>query len=136
MPNARRGEVALQIDGRRYTLCLTLGALAELEAAFGVEDLMALAERFGSGRLSGRDLVTLLAVALRGGGHALSDQEVAGLPLRDGIAPVAAAIAELLVVTFGGEASPPNPPVPQDPAGRQPFQGMSFQGTPSLGTTP
>ena len=66
MANRRRGEVALQLGDKRYTLCLTLGALAELEEAFGVEDLMALAERFGTGRLSSRDLLTLLAVALRG----------------------------------------------------------------------
>ena len=112
MPNRRRGEVALQLGDKRYTLCLTLGALAELEEAFGVEDLMALAERFGTGRLSSRDLLRLLAAALRGGGHALSDEEVASLPLADGIEPVASAIADLLVVTFGAETSS-NPPLPQ-----------------------
>jgi hypothetical protein len=114
MPNRRRGEVALQIGDTRYTLCLTLGALAELEDAFGVQDLMALAERFGTGRLSSRDLLTLLAVALRGGGHAMSDAEVAGLPLHDGIEPVAAALADLLVMTFGGGEASPNPMQPQN----------------------
>jgi tail tube GTA-gp10-like protein len=125
MPNARRGEVALQLGDRRYTLCLTLGALAELEEAFGVGDLMALAERFGTGRLTSRDLLALLAVALRGGGHPLSDAEVAGLPLHDGIAPVAAAIADLLVATFGGEASSPNPPQPQDATALRPSPGKT-----------
>ncbi len=113
MANKRRGEVALQLGDRCYTLCLTLRALAELEEAFGVQDLMALAERFGTGRLSSRDLLTLLAVALRGGGHELSDADVANLPLLGGIEPVAAAIADLLIATFGGEASPPNPQQPQ-----------------------
>jgi hypothetical protein len=112
MANARRGEVALQIGAARYTLCLTLGALAELEHAFGAEDLMALAERFGTGRLASRDLVALLAVALRGGGHAITDAEVAALPLAEGIAPVAQAIADLLVASFGG--APANPPPPQE----------------------
>jgi hypothetical protein len=125
MPNVRRGEVALQLGDRRYTLCLTLGALAELEEAFGVEDLMALAERFGAGRLSSRDLLALLAVALRGGGHELGDGEVANLPLRDGIAPVAAAIADLLVATFGGEAASSNPPQPQDATGLGPSRGKT-----------
>ena len=110
MPNRRRSKVALELGATRYTLCLTLGALAELEDAFGVQDLMALAERFGTGRLSSRDLLTLLAVAMRGGGHALSDGEVASLPLSGGIEPVAAAIADLLAATFG---SAPNPPGPQ-----------------------
>ena len=114
MPNRRRGEVALQLGDTRYTLCLTLGALAELEDAFGVEDLMALAERFGTGRLSSRDLLTLLGVALRGGGHAMSDAEAANLPLHDGIEPVAAALADLLVMTFGGGDAAPNPQYPQD----------------------
>lgn len=113
MPNRRRGEVALALGQQRYTLCLTLGALAELEDAFGVEDLAALAERFGSGRLSARDLLTLLAAALRGGGHALADEEVARLPLLDGIAPLAQAVADLLVATFGAEPTP-NPPPPQE----------------------
>ncbi|MEE1611221.1 gene transfer agent family protein [Microvirga sp. CF3016] len=126
MPNRRRGEVALQLGEARYTLCLTLGALAELEDAFGVQDLTALAERFGTGRLSSRELLTLLGVALRGGGHAMSDQEVANLPLDDGIAPVAAALADLLVMTFGGGDASPNPPRPQD-------AGTSL--TPSPGTT-
>jgi hypothetical protein len=113
MANKRRGEVALQLGAERYTLCLTLGALAELEDAFGVQDLMALAERFNTGRLSSRDLLTLLAVGLRGGGHALTDAEVANLPLAEGIEPVAIAVADLLVATFGTQASSPNPPQPQ-----------------------
>jgi len=112
MANRRRGEIALHLGQKTYTLCLTLGALAELEEAFGVEDLVALAGRFGTGRLSSRDLTRLLAVALRGGGHDVSDAEVASLPLTDGIEPVAAAIADLLVITFGAD-TPSNPPHPQ-----------------------
>jgi len=107
MPNPRRGEVALTIGASRYTLCLTLGALAELEAAFAVEDLVALAERFSSGRLSSRDLLAILAAGLRSGGHALDDTEVAALPLSDGLAPVTQAVADLLLATFGG--TPENP---------------------------
>lgn len=111
MPNPRRGEVALDLGDTRYTLCLTLGALAELEDAFAAEDLTALAERFGSGRLASRDLLLILGAALRGGGHPLSDAQVAALPLDRGIASVAEAIARLLVATFGaGEAAPPAHP--------------------------
>ncbi|HEX2020251.1 MAG TPA: GTA-gp10 family protein, partial [Aurantimonas sp.] len=50
--NRRRGEVPAIIDGRERTLCLTLGALAELEDSFAADNLAALAERFGQGRLS------------------------------------------------------------------------------------
>ncbi|MGB6081640.1 MAG: GTA-gp10 family protein, partial [Xanthobacteraceae bacterium] len=55
MPNRYRGEIVAEFGGRRRTLVLTLGALAELEAAFDVDDLAALAERFGSGRMRARD---------------------------------------------------------------------------------
>ena len=49
MPNLHRGEIEAEIGGVRRRLVLTLGALAELEAAFGADDLTALAERFGAG---------------------------------------------------------------------------------------
>jgi hypothetical protein len=68
MANRRRGEVEATIAGRNYTLCLTLGSLAELEHAFGVADLSALSERFGQGKLRANDLVRLLGTGLRGGG--------------------------------------------------------------------
>ena len=119
MANTRRGEVSLKLGAERYTLCLTLGALAELEDAFGVQDLTALAERFGTGRLSSRDLVTILGLGLRGGGHEFSDREVSNLALNEGIEPVAQAIVALLVSTFGAQGSgdardnPSNPPWPQ-----------------------
>lgn len=115
MANRRRGEVPIEIGGRPYILCLTLGALAELETAFGAGDLAELGERFASGRVSGRDLLKLLAVALRGGGHDISDAEVAALPLRDGLSPVVAALGEVFVATFGdapepsGERADPRP---------------------------
>ncbi len=39
MVNRHRGEVAARLDGRDWTLCLTLGALAELESAFETDNL-------------------------------------------------------------------------------------------------
>ena len=57
MPNIHRGEIEAELGGRRRTLVLTLGALAELEAAFGADDLVALAERFGTGRMRARGIL-------------------------------------------------------------------------------
>ena len=51
MVNAHRGEIEAELGGRSYALCLTLGALAELEHAYGGEDLVAIAERFETGRI-------------------------------------------------------------------------------------
>ncbi|MCJ2081383.1 gene transfer agent family protein [Methylobacterium sp. J-090] len=108
MANRRRGEVPLDLGADRYTLCFTLGALAELESALGARDLTGLSERFAGGHLATRDLIALLGAALRGGGHALADSDVAALPLAGGLEPIAAALGEALASAFG-EAPPPNP---------------------------
>jgi Phage tail tube protein, GTA-gp10 len=102
MPNPRRGEVELTLDGRRYTLCLTFGALAELEAAFGAADLGALAQRFSQGSLSAGDIIAMLSIAIRGGGEHISDEEVRALPLAAELPSVIAALATLLEMTFLG----------------------------------
>ena len=109
MANRRRGEVEATIAGRNYTLCLTLGSLAELEHAFGVADLSALSERFGQGKLCANDLVRLLGAGLRGGGHPISDEEVRALPLAGSLAEIGIALTDLLDATFG--ETPANPPV-------------------------
>lgn len=101
MANRHRGEVDAELGGRRYTLCLTLGALAELETAFGADDLSALAGRFSSGKLSARDAIRILAAGVRGGGNALSDEEVAALSAEGGVAGHLRIVADLLSATFG-----------------------------------
>lgn len=111
MPNHHRGEISAELGGRSFVLCLTLGALAELEAAFGAEDLLALAARFESGRLSARDAIRILGAGLRGGGNVISDDEVGALDAPGGLAGHLDAVARLLAATFGGqEAAGANPP--------------------------
>lgn len=73
--NKARGEVLLAIDGRERRLCVTLGALAELEAAFDVASLSELGERLT--QLTASDLVHVLAALTAGGGEALSAAELA-----------------------------------------------------------
>jgi hypothetical protein len=70
--NRARGEVAVMLAGAERRLCLTLGALAEIETALGITGVSALAERMRA--LSARDLMAVLAALLRGGGEgALAD---------------------------------------------------------------
>jgi hypothetical protein len=109
--NRRRGEVAAELDGQDYRLCLTLGALAELEAAYEADDLGALVERFAGGRLSARDLIRIVGAGLRGAGNAIGDEDVARMQAADGAAGFAAIVAELLAATFGLKAAetPPRP---------------------------
>ncbi|HWA42159.1 MAG TPA: gene transfer agent family protein [Hypericibacter adhaerens] len=103
MANTARGEIAAVIGGEQRVLCLTLGALAELEARLGAGDLTGLGERFASGRVSARDLIAILGAGLRGGGNALSDDDIARMWVEGGLAGAADVAVRLLRATFGGE---------------------------------
>lgn len=83
--NAARGETSLVIGGVARRLCLTLGALAEIEAAFGCKRMAELDARLRS--LSAADLTLVLAALLRGGGE---DEAAARLGSAD-VSPGAAA---------------------------------------------
>jgi hypothetical protein len=112
MANPHRGEIDALIDGRPRTLVLTLGALAELEAAFGVADLAALADRFAGGRLSARDLTRILRAGLIGAGEAVSEDEVARMQVAGGLPGAIALVTRLLEATFAEprEAAQPHRP--------------------------
>jgi hypothetical protein len=118
MANRYRGEVEAVLDGTTYKLCLTLGALAELEDAFGDQDLLQLAQRFEKGRLSARDAIRILGAGLRGGGASLDDEAVARLRSADGAIGYVDIVARLLGATFGAQApmgkdgEPPAGPFP------------------------
>lgn len=101
MVNKHRGEIAARLDGVEHRLVLTLGALADLEAAFGNDDMIALATRFESGRLSARDCIRIIGCGLRGGGYAISDDEVTHMQADGGAAGYVDIVARLLAATFG-----------------------------------
>ena len=103
MVNAHRGEIEAELGGRRYRLCLTLGALAELEQAFGAGDLVALAQRFETGRLSARDLIIIIGCGLRGAGTPVTDDDVAALSVPGGLPDYVRIATALLAATFGVE---------------------------------
>jgi hypothetical protein len=105
MANRYRGEIDADLGGKKRVLVLTLGALAELESAFGAADLVALAERFGSGRLSASDIVRIIGAGLRGAGEAVSDDDVAAMRADGGAAAFVRIAAELIAATFDGEAA-------------------------------
>lgn len=109
MPNLHRGEIEAVLDGTPYVLVLTLGALAELEAAFGDADMLALAERFQSGRLAARDAIRVIGAGLRGGGHDLTDDAVAVMKGQGGAGGFVDIVARLLAATFGAGPSAASP---------------------------
>ena len=103
MANAQRGEISALIEGEEKVLCLTLGALAELEARLGAGDLVGLSERFAGGRVSARDLTAILGAGLRGGGNALTDDDIARMSIEGGLRGAAEIATRLLRATFGSE---------------------------------
>ena len=94
--NPYRGDVELVLDGEWRVMRLTLGALAELEAAPEAVSLLALVERFESGVFRSADLIALLLAGLRGGGLAI-DRDVLLAGQIDG-GPMAAAKAGALLL--------------------------------------
>ncbi|RVT85450.1 gene transfer agent family protein [Rhodobacteraceae bacterium CCMM004] len=100
MANPRAGEVALTIDGERRVAKLTLGALAELEEALGENTLVALVERFESGRFSTRDVLALIVAGLRGGGWQGRAEDLVAAEIEGGPVAAARAAGALLARAF------------------------------------
>ena len=102
--NGARGEVVAVLAGSQRRLCLTLGALAELEARLQAGDLVGLSERFASGRVSARDLTAILGAGLRGAGNAVTDDDLARMSIEGGLKGAAEIAVRLLRATFGEAA--------------------------------
>ncbi|MFD1912134.1 gene transfer agent family protein [Halodurantibacterium flavum] len=100
MANPLAGEVAIWLDGRRHVCRLTLGALAELEAALETGGLIDLVERFETGRFATRDVLALVVAGLRGGGWQGDASELATAEIRGGPMQAARIAAELLARAF------------------------------------
>ena len=100
MANPWAGEVAVVLDGRRHVAKLTLGALAELEAALETGSLIELVERFEAGRFSTRDVLALLVAGLRGGGWQGTAVDLRCVEIGGGPIEAARIAAELLARAF------------------------------------
>lgn len=107
--NRRRGEIEAVIDGERRILCMTLGALAELETAFGVDNIADLAGRFSGGKVGARDVMAIIAAGLRGGGNVVADADLEDMRVEGGIAGAMRLAARLLDSAFAPEDAPANP---------------------------
>ena len=119
MPNLHRGEIEATLDGDVHRLCLTLGALAELESTFGDSDMLALAERFEKGRFSANDAMRIIGAGLRGGGHGIADEAVALMKADGGAAGYVDIVARLLRATFVTDTSATGSAKTETPVGAQ-----------------
>lgn len=100
MVNPFAGEVVVHLDGKPQLAKLTLGALAELEAALGEDSLVSLAARFEAGRVSSRDVLALIVAGLRGGGWQGSAEDLRSVDVGGGPVGAARVAAELLARAF------------------------------------
>jgi hypothetical protein len=89
--NRARGEVPLEIEGEAHTLCVTIGALAEIETALGLTSLAELETRLKTPSM--RDVIAILAALLRGGGHDTDERALGGRQIDLGAAASAIAAA-------------------------------------------
>lgn len=106
MANPWAGEVAIWLDGTRHVAKLTLGALAELEAALEVGTLMELIERFEGQQFSTRDVLALIVAGLRGGGWQGTATDLRTVEIGGGPVAAARAAAELLARAFATPGEP------------------------------
>src|SRR5690242_19906258 len=86
--NSVRGEARADISGKPRRLCVTFGALAEIETELGVAHMADLAARLK--RLSPQDLSIVVSALLRGAGE--SDEPLVNHAEAD-VAELASAIA-------------------------------------------
>ena len=100
MANPFAGEVALTLDGQPMTLKLTLGALVQLEQALGADSLVALVERFETGRFSARDVMAVVLAGLHGAGHTIRAQDLLAAEIVGGPMAAARAAAQVLARAF------------------------------------
>lgn len=92
--------MALVIDGQTHVMRLTLGALAELEAAMEADSLLSLVERFESSSFTSRDVLALLRAGLTGGACEVAEDALLHGDIEGGPIAAARAAAELLARAF------------------------------------
>ncbi|MET4101911.1 hypothetical protein ABIE58_001335 [Roseovarius sp. MBR-78] len=100
MANPWAGEVALVVAGEGRVMRLTLGALAEMEAALGADSLVDLVARFEEGRFSSRDVLAVIVAGLRGGGWRGTAADLLCAEIEGGPLAAARAAAQLLARAF------------------------------------
>ena len=109
MINRKRGEVLWHYAGHDYRLCLTLGALAELEHYFEAAGLAALSERLSQGNFSAQDIVALLDAGLRGAGETITRQEIMSYAVADVLPTALKAVCDMVEAAFGMEGEDMQP---------------------------
>jgi len=116
-PNKARGEIALDLAGRKFTMRPTFEAIAAIEAASG-HDTGALLMLLLGRRVRAVDLAVILqaGIAAGNGGEAPSLEKIGALILRAGLAAaLEPATAFLIEAITGGERVKKKVPARESP---------------------
>jgi hypothetical protein len=105
MTNTARGETSFLAAGEKFVMKLTLGALADIESVFNIQNLADLAARLK--QFSTSDVAEVAAALLRAGGHTLTAADVLLLPVD--LATIVGAIADAFSIIEGTKAASPLP---------------------------
>lgn len=101
MVNRHRGEMTVEINGQKETLCLTLGALAELEDRYKGKNILTLIDEFATSGLGATDVFNILQVGLIGAGSTMPAEGLNVARFEGGFAGAARTAAALLKISFG-----------------------------------
>lgn len=109
-PNSARGEVAVEIEGVRHVMCLTLGALAKIESVTGATSLQDIGRKLADPKAS--HLIGTIAALLEGGGSKASEGDIARLPMNQLDALSEGMMAAFKASGFSGEGEERPQPIP------------------------
>ncbi len=122
MANPARGEIEAELDGRRYTLDLTLAHSPNSNRATAKANCSGSPSALRRGRLSAQDAVRILGAGLRGAGNDVDDRTVAAMRSAGGAAGYVEIVARLLAATFNSGSAEPTRGGAKD---RGPFPGSA-----------
>ncbi len=116
MANAARGEIALKLGGKSYTLRPSFGAICEIEDALGAS-IFELGRRLERAEITARELLKLTQACLLHSGHAVKEDELGASILEHGALEAIAGLAKFCqAYAFGGQeekkAGAPSTPSP------------------------
>ena len=100
MTDLNKCEVTITLDGVPHVAKLTLGALAEVEAALESGSLVDLISRFEVQKVSPRDVLVLVVAGLRGGGWQGTAGDLLRVEIGGGLMGAAQIAAQLLARAF------------------------------------
>lgn len=100
-PNRVRGEVAIRLAGRDYTLRPTFRALCEIETRTG-QGLVALARRTAAGDIGFTETAAIVTAGLKAAGEPAEFDQAGRLILETGLANCVPAVTAFLAAALGG----------------------------------